>query len=353
MLMIPKLQEYMNNNRIPLFLRKRKEDIYFQLQIDVAREDGLCAGVYCEFDKIKLESSFERIGTIAKKMISRFYELADLSLHEFNTLTGTDMNSYKVQEKRERMEFLEVNTEKEMNESFIECGIEYIISNNHFKFFLSWIYQEGRKKWRDSSDSTGKEGILTFDEPLEFDDNVTPERLGEMILEAFDRSIKMAEQMSGEFCPAKQIELLDETIIKVTPPKDKHFIDCDDAGVGEIYQVYSYIAKENADSSADFMLTVAPELYEDLSSDNIRSAWNETYGQVDMLEVSEVKYGIYSFRAEMRNSKSHRIAYFSKQNEDGTLECCMDLTLPNKRKKLDEKLSKLFEDFALSCKYVK
>ncbi len=351
--MIPKLQEYMNEGRIPLFIRKRDGNIYFQMQIEVAREDGLCAGYYCEFEKITCQNSLEAIGTVAKKIISRFQELSDLSIQEFRELTGMDMDSYEIEETRERMNFLEVKTEKELNESFFECGIKYIIPDNSYNFYLSWAYQEGRKKWRDSSDSTGVKGVLTFDEPLKFDDNVSPERLGEMILEAFDRSKKMAEITSSKTCPPKQIELLEGAIIEVTPPKDKHFADYNDAGVGELYQVYSYISKEGADSSADFTLSVAPELYEELTCDNIRSAWTEAYGKSELLDVREVQYGIYNFRAEMRSSKSHRIAYFSKQNEDGTLECCMDLTSPNKRKKLDEKLSRLFEKFALSCKYVK
>lgn len=350
--MIPKLQEYMNDKRIPLFLRKRKETIYFQMQIDVAREDGMCAGIYCEYDKTMLTDSTEVIGVKAQKMISRFHELADLSLHEFNTLTGTDMNSYKDQkEERERMKFLEVKTEKELNESFIECGIEYIISNNRYKFFLSWIYQEGRKKWCDSSDSTGKEGILTFDESLEFDDGIASERLGEMILEAFERSRKMSERMSGKFCPTKQIQLLDETIIEVKPPQDKHFVDYDDACVGEIYQVYSYITKEGANSSADFMLTVAPELYKELTCDNIRSAWFEAFGTADDITVTETQYGIYRYRAEMTNKKMYRIAYFTSCKDGLVLECCMEVVNPSKKKKLIEKLPALFEEFALNCKF--
>lgn len=186
---------------------------------------------------------------------------------------------------------------------------------------------------------------ISFDEPLEFDDNVTPERLGEMILEAFDRSRKMAEQMSGEFCPAKRIELLDETIIEVTSPKDKHFIDCDDAGVGELYQLYSYIAKEGANSSADFMLTVAPELYEALNCDNIRSTLIEAFGATDDLTVTETQYGIYQYRAEMTNKKMYRIAYFTSCKDGLVLECCMEVVNPSKKKKLIEKLPTLFEEF--------
>lgn len=130
--MIPKLQEYMNDGRIPLFIRKRDGNIYFQMQIEVAREDGLCAGYYCEFEKITCQNSLEAIGTVAKKIISRFQELSDLSIQEFRDLTGMDMDSYKIEQTRERMNFLEVKTEKELNESFFECGIKYIIPDNSY-----------------------------------------------------------------------------------------------------------------------------------------------------------------------------------------------------------------------------
>ena len=44
-----------------------------------------------------------------------------------------------------------------------------------YSFGLNWVYHEGRKKWCDGSDSTGKQGILTFDEPLEFNDGTVLE----------------------------------------------------------------------------------------------------------------------------------------------------------------------------------
>ena len=194
--MIPKLQEYMNNERSPLFIRLRKGIIYFQLQIEIAREDGFCAGTYCEYEKLKVNSSAEEIGNVVKKMLSRFQTIGDLTLYEFQNMTSIDIDVYKNQENDERKKFLEVKTDKELNDSFLECGIQYNIKTNSYFFQLFWIYKEGRKKWNDSSDSKGKEGILTFDEPLEFDDNISSERLGKMLLEAFDRSIKMAEKMS-------------------------------------------------------------------------------------------------------------------------------------------------------------
>ncbi len=348
--MIPKLQEYMNVSRIPLFLRKRNGKIYFQMQINVAREDGLCAGIYCEFEKVQADDA-ETIGKTAKSMLVRFHEISDLTLMEFTELTGFDnVDSYDIQKKEERLKFLEIKSYNALDDSFDECIIDYNVNNDHYSFSLSWIYREGRKKWRDSSESTGKQGIFTFEEPLEFDEDIAPERLGEMILEAFNRGKKMAEIMSRGTCPPKEIDLLEGTIVEVIPPKDKHFADYGDAGVGEIYQDYAYIAREGAESSADFLLTVAPEIYEDLSCDNIRSAWLEAFGEADELDVKETEYGIYQYRAEFKNKKMFRIAYFRELNDGTALECCLEITSPSKKKKLIEKLPEMFEQFALNCK---
>ena len=347
--MIPKLQEYMNDRRIPLFFRKRNGTIFYQLQIEVASEDGLCAGIYCEFEKVQADDA-ETIGTTAKIMLSRFHEISDLTLSEFQELTGMSITQYDAYSKEKRKNYLEVRSDKELDESFNECSIEYDIKNDHYSLSLSWIYQEGRKKWRDSSDSTGKQGVFTFDEPLKFDNDIAPERLGEMILEAFNRSIKIATVMSLGTCQPKVIDLFEGTKIEVTSPKDKHFTDYGDAGVGEIYQDYAYIAREGAESSADFLLTVAPEIYEDLSCDNIRTAWIEAFGEADDIDVKETEYGIYQYRAEFKNKSMYRIAYFCGLNDGTALECCLEITNPVKKKKLMEKLPDMFEQFAINCK---
>lgn len=347
--MIPRLQEYMNNERIPLFIRERNNTVYFQLQIEIARADGLCAGIYCEYEKAQTDDT-EAIGRTAKRMLSRFQEISDLTVSDFQKLTGMSIDQYNIYEQEERMKALEVRSAKELNESFDECTINYDIKNDHYYFSLSWVYQEGRKKWRDSSDSTGEKGILTFDEPLEFDENVDPERLGEMILEAINRSQKMAQAKSRRTCPQKELDMFEGTIIEVTAPNDKHFADYEDAGVGEIYQDYAYIAREGARSSADFMLTIAPEIYNDLSCDNIRSAWIEAFGKADFLEVAEVEFSIFQYRAEFKNKKMYRIAYFRELNDGTVLECCLEINEPKKKKKLVENLPALFEEFALKCK---
>lgn len=349
--MIAKLQEYMNGSRIPLLFRRRNGIVYFQSQIEIAREDGLCAGRYCEFDKISADAPLEEIGMIAKRMLARFHELSDLTIDEFKALTGCDdIEAFEDEQRQQICRFIGAKNGKELRLSYDECSVDYLVVKDHYAFVLDYVYQEGRKKWNDSSPSTGEKGVLTFSDPLEFDNDVAPERLGEMILEAFDRSRKMAEVKSSGVCPPKEIDLFEGTIVEVTPPKDKHFADYDDAGVGEIYQDYAYIAREGSESSADFLLTAAPEIYEDLSCDNIRSAWLEAFGKADELDVTETEYGIFRYRAEFRNKKMYRIAYFRELNDGTALECCLELTSPSKKKKLTEKLPEIFEKFALDCK---
>ena len=187
-------------SRTPLYLRLRNGIIYLQLQIEIADSEGLRAGRLCEYSKISIHTSASEIGTVTSDMIKRFHQIGDLTLNEFYELTGKDVDSYEVLDAADRLTFLEAKTEKEMNEEYTECAVVCSPENHHYKIVLSWLYTHGKrkKKWRDGSDSTGKEGILTFEKPLEFDDDAEPEAVGEMILEAFDRSRKMAEQMSGK-----------------------------------------------------------------------------------------------------------------------------------------------------------
>ena len=345
-----KLQDYFVS-RLPLVLRKKNEYIYFQLQVDIARDDGLRAGRYSECKKIKTDCSFEEIGNTTKDILVRFNELADLSIEEFKSLTGfSEIESFEKSQNKYIMQFIDAQSDDDLFLNYEECDVKYFLAEKKYCFVLDWVYQDGKKQLNDSSDSTGKQGVFTFDEPLEFDDDIAPERLGEMILEAFNRSKKMAEIMSRGTCPPKEIDLLEGTIVEVIPLKDKHFVDYGDTGVGEIYQDYAYIAREGAESSADFLLTVAPEIYEALSCDNIRSAWIEAFGEADELDVTEMEYGIYQYRAEFKNKNIFRIAYFRELNDGTALECCLEITSPSKKKKLTEKLPEMFEQFALNCK---
>lgn len=339
-------------SRTPLYLRLRNGIIYLQLQIEIADSEGLRAGRLCEYGKISIYTSASEIGTVTSDMIKRFHQIGDLTLNEFYELTGNDVGSYEVLDAANRLKFLGAKTEKEMNEEYTECAVVYSPQNHHYKIVLSWLYTEGKKKWRDGSDSTGKEGILTFEKPLEFDDDAEPEAVGEMILEAFDRSRKMAERMSGNTCPSKQVSLPDGTVIEVTPPKDRHFADFGDAGAGELFQVYSWLASENADSSADFILSCAPELYGDLSCENIKAALEQVYGKADEITASEGQYGMFQYRAVFRNKQYALTVYYTQIDADLTLACSMMIPTPNRKKRLTEKIPKLFEEYVRSCKRI-
>ena len=269
---------------------------------------------------------------------------------EFATYVAEKIDTYEKEQYISLLKLVNAKNEDDLSRNYEECYIDYILSERKYCFGLGWVYKEGKRFFLDDSPSTGKKGILTFDNALEFYDDVLPEQLGEMIMEAFERSNKMAAAMSRGTLPDKEIDLLEGTIVTVTPPKDKHFVDNEDAGVGEIYQDYAYIAKEDAESSADFMLTVAPELYEELSCDNIRLAWIEAFGEAEEISVTETEYGIFSYRAELKNKKMYRIAYFRELNDGTAVECCMEIPNPSKKKRLTEKLPSMFEQFAGKCR---
>lgn len=146
------------------------------------------------------------------------------------------------------------------------------------------------------------------------------------------------------------LELSDKSTMSFTIPKDIHFIDSQDSGSAEIYQCYSYIPKNGDKSIAELYLGMASELDCNLSPENIRNCWIEINGKTDKLEVKNVEYGIFHVRAEMKNKSVHKISYFLQITDNLLLECGMEVHQPNKRKKTDEKLSDLFEQFALSCK---
>lgn len=348
--MNPKMQEYFTK-RLPIVLRMRDGVVYYQLQIDVARDDGLCAGTYLEYKKTEKSSNVLEIGSIVLKLLLRFHEIADLSISDFKALTGYD-NPELFEKKQESslFQFFNAVDSDDLDRNYLTCLLSYTLSDKKYHFALSWFYNKGNNFYYDSSDSTGKPSILTFEKPLEFDDSISPEELGKMVLEAFDRSEKMAEKMSGTYCPPKTIDLYNGSFLEVTPPLDKHFADYEDYGVGEIYQVYSYLKKEGDKPSANFMLTIAPEIRNDLSTENIKKAWAEVYGASEDMSAEEKNYGIFRYRAELQNSDIFRISYFKELDDDSIIECCMEVKEPLKKQKLIEKLIPMFEKFALKCK---
>ena len=179
----------------------------------------------------------------------------------------------------------------------------------------------------------------------------TAEEIGKAVIEVFEAAEEYYHQSPAcDFYPAKQLEFLDGSTLVVKHPKEKHFVDHEDSGVAEIYQCYSYLPQEDGESTAEFFVGIAPELDCNLDTSNIKSCWEKFYGKAEFFEIQEVEYGIFQLRVEMRNKATHKISYLLKLEEDLLLECGMDVHQPNRRKKLDEKLTVLFEEFALECK---
>lgn len=346
-----KLQSYFDN-RIPLCIYRRNNVIYFQTQIEVARADGLRRKTYTE-EKCKIdEHNIKEVGTLADKLLKSFEDIGDLSIAEFKELVGMDIEQYEsIPKDRDAfLKFYDAKDTKDLVRYYDSCSLYYNIFRKKYSFNI-WWHKKGCQYPISCDSSQGEKGILTFDTPLEFTDHSDPEKLGKIIIEALDRSRKISDKVAGNPYPEKTIELLSGTTMIVPAPRDKHFSDCEDYGVGELHQAYLYFPKEGADSSAEFYLGIAAELDCDLSEDNIRHAWEKLHGKAEFFEVIQAEHGIWGLRAEMRNKSVHRISYLLQIDESELLDCTMELHKPNTRKKLDEKLTEMFEEFARKCRF--
>lgn len=346
-----KLQSYFDN-RIPLCIYRRNNVIYFQTQIEVARADGLRRKTYTE-EKCKIdEHNIKEVGILADKLLKSFEDIGDLSIAEFKELVGMDIEQYEsIPKDRDAfLKFYDAKDTKDLDRYYDSCSLYYNIFRKKYSFNI-WWHKKGCQYPISCDSSQGEKGILTFDTPLEFTDHSDPEKLGKIIIEALDRSRKISDKVAGNPYPEKTIELLSGTTMIVSAPRDKHFSDCEDYGVGELHQAYLYFPKEGADSSAEFYLGIAAELDCDLSEDNIRHAWEKLHGKAEFFEVIQAEHGIWGLRAEMKNKSVHRISYLLQIDESELLDCTMELHKPNTRKKLDEKLTEMFEEFARKCSF--
>lgn len=333
--------------RIPLCIYRKDNTVYFQLQHEVVGFGGYRGCVFCEYGKIRTYDISE-IGITAQNLLNRFHEISDFTADGLEEMLSKNINEFQNENNIEWLSFMEAKDHKEVESAYDRCSISYNIHNDKYTFTL-WWYKKGSTG--NCSYSTGEPGIITFDTPLEFIDYSNPEILGQMIIEALDRSRKISDKVAGNPYPEKNIELLSGENLIVSAPRDKHFVDYDDYGVGELHQAYLYFAKEVAEPSANFYLGIATELDCDMNDDNIRKAWEELHGKADFFEVKSVEHGIFKLRAEMRNKSVHRISYLLQIDESELLDCTMELRKPNTRKKLDEKLTVMFEEFARQCKF--
>lgn len=345
------LPEYFDE-RIPLVLRERDGNIYLQLQIDVAKEDGLRAGsCYKIFYQVKSES-YEQVGKKVWEALNQYLEYSDLTLQQFEALTHMTKEEYDIVSSNGAVEFCSAKDHRELNRDYISCHIDYSLVTKKYTFVLEWPIRRGANYYVDFADSTGEPNVLTFDTPLEFYEGCPPKELGRMVMEALDRSKRIGDIVNRRKPARKTVELLDEagSTISVKIPKDRHFIDVEDNGVGELYQVYAYETEAGRDPVAYFYIGMAAELRCNIEYDHIRQVWSEVYGKPEEMDIREVELGRFHLRVEMRNKKTHRISYLTQLEEDLLLECGMEVEYPNRRKKTDFRLAKMFEDFAGDCR---
>ncbi len=224
--------------------------------------------------------------------------------------------------------------------------------NHHF----AWLhfYEDGHYKVYSMTKSERRKGsYYDIIKKINLSSESTIEDIGKAVLDVMAASEKYyANRTVSKNISSKTIALPDGTNLTIEHPKDRHFTDLEDAHAAEIYQCYSYIPKENAEASAEFFLGMAAELDCSLEMGNVRSTWEELYGKPDFFDIQETESGIFKLRFEMKNKDIHKISHFLQIEEDLLLECSMEVHSPNKRKKLDEDLTKLFAEFAGSCKKV-
>ncbi len=187
-------------------------------------------------------------------------------------------------------------------------------------------------------------------ESRQLESTISAKELGKNILECIAILKANSSIVKPDPYPEKSVELSDGSTMTVKHPADKHFEDYEDAHAAEIYQCYCYLPTEGAESSAEFFVGAASEINCNLSHTNIKNRWEEVYGKAESFKVKECEYGEFCVRAEMKNKTTHKISYFLQMEEDLILECGMDVHQPNRRKKLDERLEGLFEQFALRCR---
>lgn len=217
------------------------------------------------------------------------------------------------------------------------------------------ILEDGKYHIYSLKKSEERQGLCT--ECIKINDlpaDADVETIGKAVIDVFEASeAYYKDREEPKAWHRKTLELADDTSLQITVPKDRHFEDCEDCNVAEIYQCYEYHAQDGTKSSAEFFVGMAAELDVNLEKENVTSIWEKIYGKADFFEMKELNpdYGIYRFRAEMRNKECHKISYFVQTADDLLLECGMQVHQPNRRRALDEKLAGQFEEFAISCSF--
>ena len=249
----------------------------------------------------------------------------------------------EIQEKREEIAAWKRNTK-------YKSWISFWKNNHHVQI---QVLEDGQYNIYSLKKSEKRQGLYTeCIKKIYLPANADVEEIGKTVIDVLEASeAYYQDHKEPKAWRRKTVELMDGTNLTVTVPKDRHFEDCEDCNVAEIYQCYEYHTQEGSESSAEFFVGMAAELDCSLTSADVLAAWEDIYGKADFFEMKEADHGIFKFRAEMRNKDCHKISCFLQTAEDLLLECGMQVHQPNRRKKLDEKLVALFEEFAFSCSF--
>ena len=336
---------------IPLCLMRKDDTIYYQTQIAVAREDGACAGVYADFDKIDAFESDEQIGAYTLALLKRFHSIGVLTEKAFVEWKGMSITEYQSVQDVERFAALHVDSLDELHTTFEHISICYDREKRRYDFSFTWTYPCGDHFCFAHAHSTGIENDLTFDTILEFDDQTPAKQLGQLIATAFERRKQLAARATGNFSPTKSITAKDGTVLHIKAPRSIKFADYSDNAQENTYQVYAYIPAYKAKSSAAFTIGDVPSLSAVFTFESIREYLRVTcHASDEQITISQTSCGIFRFRGEVQNQQTHTITYFTSTESGLILQCSMNVIEPNRRKKLDAKLSAMFSKFAANCK---
>ena len=223
------------------------------------------------------------------------------------------------------------------NKKYLLCGVHKYEQGN---YIVSATERIGNNE--------GYGGLETND--IFLPDTATAEDIGKAVIDTLEISEKYDTSKKSDVSTV-DIELLNGDKIKTFPPQSRCFTDCDDGGAAEIHKLYEYSQKDSTASFARFFIGIAAELNCNTNEDNIRIVWERLYGNAEGFEVKSANCGIFTIRADMRNKNIRKISYLRCIDENELLECSMEIDSPNKRKKTEEKLLNMFEEFASKCKF--
>lgn len=256
-----------------------------------------------------------------------------------------------------RISPVDARTEQERKEDFFWFKATKCRSYRSFnrKYLLCGVYMQEEGNYIvspcESIGSNQGYGNISSDFRTALPKTASAEEIGRAVIAGLEIAEEHERTKKHDPYPPVKIELLNGDKVKIYPPRSSHFTDCDDGGAAEVHKLYEYSASEGARSAVRLFMGIAAELGCDMTENNIRTAWEMFYGKAENFEVTDTSCGIFTLRADMRNKKIRKASYLLRVAESELLECTVEIDFPSKRKKTEEKLLKIFEEFASKCQY--